>query len=146
MTQGKIGANMPDVREDTMALIARYYAAFNAMDIEAILACLTDDVAHDINQGARETGKDAFRAFLGRMDHAYSEQLRDIVIMTSTDGTRAAAEFMVHGVYKVADDGFPPAHGQSYVLPAGGFFDITDGKISRVSVYYNLTDWIAQVS
>jgi steroid delta-isomerase-like uncharacterized protein len=137
---------MPDVREDTMALIARYYAAFNAMDIEEILACLTDDVAHDINQGARETGKDAFRAFLGRMDHAYSEQLRDIVIMTSTDGTRAAAEFMVHGVYKVADDGFPPAHGQSYVLPAGGFFDITDGKISRVSVYYNLTDWIAQVS
>ncbi|WP_395615525.1 ketosteroid isomerase-related protein [Sphingorhabdus sp.] len=137
---------MPDVREDTMALIARYYAAFNAMDIEAILACLTKDVAHDINQGARETGKDAFRAFLGRMDHAYSEQLRDIVIMTSTDGTRAAAEFMVHGVYKVADDGFPPAHGQSYVLPAGGFFDITDGKIARVSVYYNLTDWIAQVS
>lgn len=137
---------MPDVRENTMALIARYYAAFNAMDIEAILACLTDDVAHDINQGARETGKDAFRAFLGRMDHAYSEQLRDIVIMTSTDGARAAAEFMVHGVYKVGDEGFPPAHGQSYVLPAGGFFDITDRKIARVSVYYNLTDWIAQVS
>jgi steroid delta-isomerase-like uncharacterized protein len=137
---------MPDVRENAMALIARYYAAFNAMDIEAILACLTDDVAHDINQGERETGKDAFRAFLGRMDHAYSEQLRDIVIMTSTDGARAAAEFMVHGTYKVADEGFPPAHGQSYVLPAGGFFDIADGKIARVSVYYNLADWIAQVS
>jgi len=137
---------MPDVRENTMALIERYYAAFNAMDIDAILACLTDDVAHDINQGARETGKDAFRAFLGRMDHAYSEQLQDIIVMTSTDGARAAAEFMVHGVYKVADEGFPPAHGQSYVLPAGGFFDITDGKIARVSVYYNLTDWIAQVS
>ena len=137
---------MPDVRENTMALIARYYAAFNAMDIDAILACLTDDVAHDINQGERETGKDAFRAFLGRMDHAYSEQLRDIIIMTSTDGARAAAEFMVHGVYKVADEGFPPAHGQSYVLPAGGFFEINDGKIARVSVYYNLADWIAQVS
>jgi steroid delta-isomerase-like uncharacterized protein len=53
---------------------------------------------------------------------------------------------MVHGVYKVADEGFPPAHGQSYVLPAGGFFDVKDGKIARVSVYYNLTDWIAQVS
>lgn len=137
---------MPDVREDTRALIARYYAAFNAMDIDAILACLTDDVAHDINQGERETGKDAFRAFLGRMDHAYSEQLRDIIIMTSTDGARSAAEFMVHGVYKVADEGFPPAHGQSYVLPAGGFFEINDGKIARVSVYYNLADWIAQVS
>ena len=137
---------MSEPRENTADLISRYYAAFNAMDIEAILDCLTDDVAHDINQGDRETGKDAFRAFLGRMDHAYSEQLRDIVIMTSPDGQNAAAEFMVHGVYKVADEGFPAAHGQSYTLPAGGFFQISDGEIARVSVYYNLTDWIAQVS
>lgn len=137
---------MSEPRENTADLISRYYAAFNAMDIEAILDCLTDDVAHDINQGDRETGKDAFRAFLGRMDHAYSEQLRDIVVMTSADGARAAAEFMVHGIYKVADEGFPAAHGQSYTLPAGGFFEIRDGRIARVSVYYNLADWIAQVS
>ncbi|OYY69585.1 MAG: hypothetical protein B7Y00_02285 [Sphingomonadales bacterium 17-56-6] len=137
---------MPDTREQTAALIGAYYAAFNAMDVEAILACLDEDVAHDINQGSRETGKDAFRAFLGRMDHAYSEQLHDIAIMTNQDGTRAAAEFMVDGVYKVADEGFPAAHGQSYTLPAGGFFEIENGKITRVSVYYNLTEWIAQVS
>ena len=137
---------MPDSRENTVTLIERYYAAFNAMDIEGILACLTDDVAHDINQGDRENGKDAFRAFLGRMDHAYSEQLRDIVVMTSADGARAAAEFMVHGIYKVADEGFPAANEQSYTLPAGGFFEIRDGAIARVSVYYNLADWIAQVS
>lgn len=137
---------MPDSRENTVTLIERYYAAFNAMDIEGILACLTDDVAHDINQGDRESGKDAFRAFLGRMDHAYSEQLRDIVVMTNADGARAAAEFMVHGIYKVADEGFPAAHGQNYTLPAGGFFEIRNGAIARVSVYYNLADWIAQVS
>ena len=137
---------MPDMREKTAALIGAYYAAFNAMDVEAILACLDDNVAHDINQGDRETGKLAFRAFLGRMDHAYSEQLRDIVIMTSEDGRRAAAEFIVDGIYKVADEGFPAAHGQNYSLPAGGFFEVADGKITRVSVYYNLADWIAQVS
>ena len=137
---------MPDTREQTAALIGAYYAAFNAMDVEAILACLDDGVAHDINQGSRETGKAAFRAFLGRMDHAYSEQLHDIAIMTSPDGRRAAAEFIVDGIYKVADEGFPAAHGQSYSLPAGGFFEIANGKITRVSVYYNLTEWIAQVS
>jgi hypothetical protein len=32
------------------------------------------------------------------------------------------------------------------VLPAGAFFDLEGGLISRVTVYYNLTDWIAQVS
>ncbi len=137
---------MPDTREQTAALIGAYYAAFNAMDVEGILACLDDNVAHDINQGDRETGKLAFRAFLGRMDHAYNEQLRDIVIMTSEDGSRAAAEFIVDGIYKVADEGFPAAHGQRYSLPAGGFFEVADGKITRVSVYYNLADWIAQVS
>ena len=137
---------MADTREKTAALIGAYYAAFNAMDVEHILACLDDNVAHDINQGDRETGKLAFRAFLGRMDHAYSEQLRDIVIMTSEDGRRAAAEFIVDGIYKVADEGFPAAHGQNYSLPAGGFFEVADGKITRVSVYYNLADWIAQVS
>ena len=137
---------MLDTRETTSALIGEYYAAFNAMDIDRILACLDDNVAHDINQGNRETGKAAFRAFLGRMDHAYSEQLSDIIVMTSQDGRRAAAEFIVDGIYKVADEGFPAAHGQSYRLPAGGFFEVADGKITRVSVYYNLAEWIAQVS
>ena len=40
------------------SLIARYYAAFNAGDWEGMLACLTEDVAHDINQGGREVGKE----------------------------------------------------------------------------------------
>ena len=31
---------MPDTGEQTTALIGAYYAAFNAMDVEAILACL----------------------------------------------------------------------------------------------------------
>ena len=132
-------------RDGTLALIGRYYAAFNAGDNEAMLACLDKDVAHDINQGARQIGQDAFRAFLAHMDRCYRERLADIVIMASDDGTRAAAEFTVHGSYLADDEGLPPATGQAYVLPAGAFFDVTDGAISRVSVHYNLADWIAQV-
>lgn len=137
---------MSDNRLDAIALATHYYAAFNAGDFDAMLSCLADNVVHDINQGGRETGKAAFQAFMQRMDHAYSEQLHDIVIMADDDGHSAAAEFTVHGVYKVADEGLPPAHGQNYVLPAGAFLEIRDGKITRVSTYYNLADWIAQVS
>lgn len=133
-------------RDEAVALIGRYYAAFNAGDGEAMLACLSDDVAHDINQGARQVGKAAFRAFLAHMDRCYREQLADIVIMANDDGTRAAAEFTVHGAYLADDEGLPPARGQAYVLPAGAFFDVAGGAITRVSVYYNLADWIAQVS
>lgn len=132
--------------QDTIALIERYYAAFNAGDREGMLACLTDDVAHDVNQGGRETGREAFRAFLARMRRCYREQLRDVVVMTSADGARAAAEYVVHGEYLADDEGLPPARGQRYVLPGGAFFELRDGRIARVSNYYNLADWIAQVA
>jgi len=130
----------------SQALIQNYYAAFNAGDMDAFLNLLTDDVVHDINQGQRETGKAAFRAFMERMNRNYREQLVDMVIMTSDDGTRAAAEFVVLGEYLVTDEGLPVARGQQYRLPAGAFFDIRDGRVARITNYYNLEDWIAQVS
>ncbi|NCT66301.1 MAG: isopropylmalate/homocitrate/citramalate synthase [Rhodanobacteraceae bacterium] len=131
--------------QDTLALIANYYAAFNRGDWNAMLGCLADDVVHDLNQGPREHGREAFRAFLARMDASYSEQLRDIAVMASADGTRAAAEYIVHGTYKASDEGLPPARGQTYALPGGAFFEVRDGRIARVTNYYNLQDWIAQV-
>jgi steroid delta-isomerase-like uncharacterized protein len=127
------------------ALIAAYYAAFNAGDAASMLALLTKDVVHDINQGAREVGRDRFAAFLDHMNRCYRERLEDIVIMTTPDGTRGAAEFTVHGEYLVTDAGLPEARGQHYVLPAGAFFAFRDGRIARVSNTYNLQDWLAQV-
>ena len=127
------------------ALIRKYYDAFNRGDREAMLSLLTDDVAHDINQGGREVGKEAFRRFLAHMDRCYREELTDIVVMTSADGTHAAAEFVVHGTYLATDAGLPPARGQTYQLPAGTFFALRDGRIARVTTCYNLADWSAQV-
>lgn len=127
-------------------LVLAYYAAFNQGDREGMLELLSEDVAHDVNQGGRETGKAAFTAFLGRMDRCYREQLRDIVVMANHAGDRVAAEYVVHGEYLADDTGLPPARGQKYVLPGGAFFDIRDGRIARVTNYYNLEDWIAQVS
>jgi steroid delta-isomerase-like uncharacterized protein len=133
-------------QQDTLDLIRRYYAAFNAGDREGFLALLTDDVIHDINQGGREIGRDAFRRFLERMDRSYAEQLEDIVIMAHESGSRAAAEFIVHGKYLNTDEGLPEATGQTYILPAGAFFEVRDGKVSRISNYYNLEDWLKQVA
>lgn len=126
-------------------LVLSYYAAFNRGDWDGMLALLADDVIHDLNQGPRETGKPAFAAFLQRMARCYREQLHDVVVLASEDGTRAAAEYLVHGQYLQADAGLPPARGQRYLLPGGAFFDLRDGRIARVSNYYNLQDWLAQV-
>jgi steroid delta-isomerase-like uncharacterized protein len=131
---------------DTVALIERYYRAFNAGDTEGMLACLAENVVHDVNQGARRTGKDAFRAFTAHMDRCYAEQLENIAVMATADGARAAAEFDVLGTYIETDEGLPPASGQTYRLPAGAFFEVQDGLITRVTTYYNLAVWLKQIA
>jgi steroid delta-isomerase-like uncharacterized protein len=128
------------------AIIHAYYAAFNAGDAQAFLDLLAEDVVHDINQSGREIGKPAFAVFLQAMSKSYQETIADLIVFTAADGTRAAAEFTVHGKYLQASHGMPPAHGQEYTLPAGAFFTIRDSKIARISNYYNLPAWMAQVS
>ena len=125
--------------------IRAYYDAFNRQDMDAFLALLTDDVVHDINQGERQVGKQVFAEFMQHMNRCYKENLTDMVIMANEDGKRASAEFIVNGEYLATDEGLPEANGQTYVLPAGAFFELKDGKVARVTNYYNLNDWIAQV-
>jgi len=131
--------------DEARATVERYYAAFNAPDMPTFLSLVTDDVVHDVNQGGREVGRGAFASFLDQMNESYRETLVEIEIMASADGTRAAAEFVVLGEYLAAGEGLPSASGQRYRLPAGAFFELRDGKVARVTNYYNLADWIAQV-
>ena len=133
-------------RETTLSLLRRYYDAFNAGDPEGMLACLTDDVAHRVNEGGHRIGKARFREFCSHMGVSYREQLHDLTIFATDDGSRGAAEFVVHGEYLKTDPGLPEARGQTYILPAGGFFEIKGGLISRITTFYNLNDWVRQVS
>ena len=130
-------------------IVRAYYAAFNAGDAEAFLALLTEDVIHGISQGGEEAGKPAFRRFVAHMDRCYREEISDLVVMVDASGTRAAAEFVVHGRYIATDpgvpDGTPPATGQTYVLPAGAFFTLRASKVARISNHYDLGDWARQV-
>ena len=132
------------------AVIRAYYDAFNRGDEAAFLALLADDVAHDVSQGGREIGREAFARFLAHMNRCYRERIEDLVVLTESTGARAAAEFTVHGEYIATDPGVPegtaPARGQRYVLPAGAFFTLRDGKVARISNHYNLGDWVRQVS
>jgi steroid delta-isomerase-like uncharacterized protein len=137
---------MTSPRTQAIELVQRYYAAFNRGDAATMLDALSNTVVHDVNQGGKRVGKAAFREFLAHMDRCYQEQLEDIVVMASDDGTRASAEFLVKGRYKATDSDLPPATGQTYALAAGTFFEIAEARITRVTTYYNLQDWIAQIS
>jgi steroid delta-isomerase-like uncharacterized protein len=125
-------------------IVTRYYELFNRGDWDAMCALLADDVAHDLNQGERQIGAAAFRAFLERMARSYREQLRDVTVLGNGKG-RVGAEYVVDGEYLATDEGLPPASGQRYTLPGGAFFEVRGGKIQRVTNYYNLSAWLRQV-
>ncbi|MBE1283527.1 MAG: isopropylmalate/homocitrate/citramalate synthase [Rhodobacteraceae bacterium] len=126
--------------------VSRYFAAFNAGDVAGMLDCLSDDVAHHVNEGKIRTGKEKFSEFCAHMERCYKEELTDMVVFDAEGGSRASAEYIVNGTYLATDEGLPEAKGQTYRLPAGSFFDLADGKITRVTTYYNLADWVRQVS
>lgn len=131
---------------ETRKLIEAYYTAFNALDPEGMTALVSDDIEHRVNEGETRRGRAKFAEFGAHMGVSYREELKDIVIFVNEDGSRAAAEFTVHGEYLQTDPGLPEAKGQKYVLPAGSFFDVKGGRITRVTTFYNLNDWISQVS
>ncbi|QRZ12376.1 nuclear transport factor 2 family protein [Paracoccus methylovorus] len=131
---------------ESKALIAAYYDAFNDGRTDEMLNYLHDEVEHHVNEGGIRRGKQTFAEFNAHMTHCYKEELTDMVIFANDAGDRAAAEFVVNGSYLETDEGLPEAKGQKYVLPAGAFFTIRDGKIARVTTYYNLADWMRQVS
>ena len=126
-------------------LIAQYYQCFNAADYNGMLALLDDDVLHEPSQGAPRQGKEQFRAFLQHMETCYKEQVIEPVIMGSADGSRAAAEFQLHGSYLQTDGDLPQARGQQYQLRVGAFFELRGGRIIRVSNHSNLQDWLRQI-
>ena len=125
--------------------IEAYFAAFNGGDTAAMLEMVDEQVAHHVNQGGIRHGKKLFAEFNAHMTRCYRENLEDIVVFEAGSPGRVAAEFVVNGEYLATDEGLPEAAGQRYRLPAGSFFELSDGRITRITTYYNLPEWIRQV-
>ena len=131
---------------NALETVRNYYQAFNSRDWSTMISFVDDQIRHEPNQGTPRIGKSLFIDFMKHMDDTYAEELKDIVLFSSETEGRIAAEFVVHGTYKKSEEGLPEAHGQKYVLPASAFLEVTNGKIVRVTTYYNLELWIQLVS
>jgi steroid delta-isomerase-like uncharacterized protein len=127
-------------------IVKEYYNRFNNQNWEGMLGLIHEDIRHEPNQGDPRIGIEKFTEFLKIMDTSYQETLTDMMFFSEPGNSRVAAEFTVNGIYKKGEEGLPEAHGQSYVLPAAAFLEVKDGKISRVTTYYNLPLWISLVS
>ena len=126
-------------------LVKSYYDAFNNKNFAHMLSLLDDNVVHDLNQGKPQIGIQSFGKFMDHMNNCFDEYLEELQIMTGEEG-RVAAEFYVRGNYLKTDGELPAAHGQKYRIRAGAFLETKNGKITRVTTYYNLPEWIMAVN
>lgn len=126
--------------------VQKYYEYFNQKNWEGMLSLLHQEVRHETNQGEARIGIEKFTDFLKKMDESYDENLTEMIFFIEPSNQRIATEFIVNGIYKKAEDGLPMAYNQKYVLPAAAFLELKDGKIARITTYYNLTLWLELVS
>lgn len=115
-------------------LIARYLAAYNAFDIDGMLAVLTDDV-HFENRSADQIthatdGQDAFRVLAEQGRQVFSEREQRLAGLHVEQGV-AIALIAWRGVFaQDIPDG--PRAGSTLELQGHSEFGFRDGRICRI--------------
>lgn len=130
----------------SLELVQKYYDAFNQKDVNAILALCSDDVINDPNQGDSQVGKDKLKAFLEGAWAHFDEKVSEVVFMANKDESKIASEYLVHGTYYKTKPGLFPATQQKYEISPTTVFTIKNGKIARMTRYYNTKLWLDMVN
>ena len=115
-------------------IVARYIDAYNRMNVQAMLDCLSDDVRF-INRSNGETtnethGIEAFRALAEQGVQLFAEREQTILDCIAIDD-RAAVRIGYRAKVK-ADLPNGWKAGQEIEMTGTSFFMISDGKISEV--------------
>ncbi len=126
-------------------MIADYFAAFNAGDVPGMLACLSDDVAHHVNEGQVRRGKEPFAAFCDHMSSCYRRRRSTDMVLFEARGTARARRLNMWSTAPTSKrmTGCPRRGVRPTACPRARSSMSSDGKITRVTTYYNLADWIA---
>jgi len=126
-------------------IIENYYQSFNQGNLDKMLELVAEKIVHEVNESQTQNGKALFKEFLNIMDEHYQEQVKNLVVFSSSTPDRFSAEFNIDGIYKKTQEGLPEAKNQKYFIRVGAFFEIQSGLITRITNYYNLKNWIQAV-
>ena len=82
------------------------------------------------------------------MNRSYQDTLTDMVIFESPDGTpgRPSSSSTASIWYLATDQGMRGSDRSALFFSAGAFFELRDGKAARITIYYNVKDWITSVT
>lgn len=119
---------------DQVELINRYLAAYNAFDVDGMLAVLTPDVRFENYSGdlmtASSTGIEEFRQLAEEAKSVFAEREQRILGLETQDGALIATIAWRGTLADGIPDGPPP--GTVLELQGTSAFSFNDGLISRI--------------
>lgn len=122
---------------DLEALVETYVDSYNRMDVDGVVACVTEDVMFENISNAGGSmqlkGVAAFQQVAEASMAAFTyrrQRIRQLIV----SGDRAAAEIQFQGVAALdLPNGIK--QGQSVDIKGATFFEMSDGKLSRIADY-----------
>jgi ketosteroid isomerase-like protein len=118
---------LPGTREERC--ITAYFDAFNAHDVDGVLACFRDDVTLVSPDGARVVGLDAARARYQQEFDSMPDARCELVLATGHAGYGAA-----ESVFRATLDG------RAVEAVGAEVMEFVDGLISEIRDYHQLRD------
>ena len=130
--------------EQIHRLVNELYAAWSLHQPERIDAIFTDDgVYEDIAGGQSHRGKDAVKQFL-RSAFAWAPDFRVTMTSLIVGDHSAATQWMSEGI-QTGPIGDLPASGNSFRLRGASILTFRDGKIAKVTDYYDMATFLRQL-
>lgn len=121
-----------------------WLAAVNAHDPDAAADCFTPDgLLVNLGTGETQEGREAIRS-----SHAsLFAEMSELVVTNGpylVDGDRYADEWTMSGVHTGDRPGLP-ATMKPFRITGANVGEVRDGRIARVSVYWNMVEFLVQV-
>lgn len=130
---------------DPKALVLDWTEALNRRDADAAVAYLTEDcVLVNIGTGQRTVGREAIREDHLALFAMYSDMRIEKTTFLSTGDGHYATEWIMTGVHTGDAPGLP-ATGKPFRISGAGVGEIRDGRIARVTEYWNMAEFLIQV-
>ena len=118
--------------------------AWNARDVERILACLTvDAVYEDVTLGAVNRSRDEARQFIQGAWAAFPD-LRFELTAASVAGEHGTAEWMMLGTHQ-GDFAGLPATGKTFSVRGASILELAGDKIRHVRDYWDFATVLRQL-
>ena len=128
----------------TTAIAQQWLDAWNARDVERILACLTEDAVYeDVTLGAINRTPAETRQFVAAAWAAFPD-LRFEQTAASVNGTHGTIEWTMIGTHR-GDFGELPATGKTFAVPGVSVVTLAGGKIRHVRDYWDFATVLRQL-